>query len=356
MANVLIFGASGNLGTSLLASLEADPEIDELVGVARRLPTEAPFTRTRWVAADIARDGLDALFTGIDVVVHLAWLIQPSHDEALLDRVNVEGTGRILEAAARAGTPTVVFGSSVGAYAPGASGDRRVDESWSTGGIEGNLYSEQKARAERLVDEFEAEHPATRVVRMRPALIFKRDSASHVRRLFLGPFVPQALLAPGRIPFLPDIPGMVTQAVHADDVADAYRRVILSPDVRGAFNLAAEPLLTSEAMARALDTRTMPVGRGVARGIAEAVWRVHLQPTPGSWIELAVRSPLLDAGRARSELGWEPRTTATAALRELVEGIHDGASFPTPPLQDASPHRGLRRIRDGVGVADETRD
>ena len=79
--------------------------------------------------------------------------------------------------------PALVYASSVGAYSPGPK-DRRVDESWPTAGIESSFYSRHKAEVERLLDRFERETPSVRVVRLRPALIFKREAASGIRRLF----------------------------------------------------------------------------------------------------------------------------------------------------------------------------
>jgi UDP-glucose 4-epimerase len=87
---VLVTGATGNVGTSLLQALAAEPAVEEIVGLARRVPSwQSP--RTRWVRADVASDPLEPLMRGVDAVVHLAWLIQPSRDLPKLERVNVLG-------------------------------------------------------------------------------------------------------------------------------------------------------------------------------------------------------------------------------------------------------------------------
>ncbi|MCW2959851.1 MAG: NAD-dependent epimerase/dehydratase, partial [Thermoleophilia bacterium] len=139
---VVVIGATGNIGTALVRACVNDPRIDHVVGVARRVPTwELP--GVSWHAADISRDDLESLLRGADAVVHLAWLIQPSHDVELLEAVNVLGTKRVLEAAAQARVPVVVVGSSIGAYATGPPRGR-VEEHWPTLGIPGNLYSQQK--------------------------------------------------------------------------------------------------------------------------------------------------------------------------------------------------------------------
>src|SRR5215208_3813182 len=236
---VVVVGASGNVGTSLLRALADEPEVDSIVGLARRIP-EAKFPKTEWRQADIAQAPLRPHFQGADAVVHLAWLIQPGRDKQRLHEVNVYGSARVFRAAAAAGVGTLVYASSVGAYAPGPK-DRRVDESWPTTGIKSSFYSRHKAEVERLLDRFEDEHPATRVVRLRPGLIFKREAASGIRRLFAGPLLPSALLRPALIPAVPDIDRLVFQAVHSHDVGEAYR-LALAGDAAGPFNVAADPV------------------------------------------------------------------------------------------------------------------
>ena len=208
--------------------------------LARRRPKlDAP--KTEWVAADVQDADLKELFRGVDAVVHLAWLIQPARDQALLWRVNVEGSSRVFAAAAAAAVSTLVYASSVGAYSFGPK-DRRAPETWPTQGVSSSFYAQQKAEVERRLNHFEREYPRVRVVRLRPAFIFKREAATGVRRLFAGPLLPSALVAPSRIQFVPDVQRLSFQGVHAMDVADAYRRAILT-EVRGAFNIAAEPVL-----------------------------------------------------------------------------------------------------------------
>jgi UDP-glucose 4-epimerase len=80
------------------------------------------------------------------------------------------------------------------------------------------------------------------VVRLRPGLIFKREAASGIRRLFAGTFLPSPLLHPRLIPFVPDLSRLRFQAVHSHDVGEAYRLAVMG-DVRGPFNVAAEPVL-----------------------------------------------------------------------------------------------------------------
>src|SRR4051794_3328590 len=99
---VVVVGASGNVGTSLLHALAHEPAVDSILGIARRLPVRR-FAKTEWAQADIAGADLRPHFERADVVVHLAWLIQPGRDLQTLRATNVDGSARVFRAVAEAG-------------------------------------------------------------------------------------------------------------------------------------------------------------------------------------------------------------------------------------------------------------
>src|SRR3954453_16813156 len=260
---VVVVGASGNVGTSVLHALAGDPGVDSVLGVARRLPSMS-FPKTDWAAADITRDALEPLFAGADAVVHLAWLIQPSRKIDVTRATNVDGTARVFKAAGKAGVGAVEYASSVGAYSVGPK-DRAVDESWPTDGIETSFYSRHKAETERLQDRFEAEFPSVRSVRLRPGLIFKREAAQEIRRYFAGPFLPSALVRPGLIPLVPDVERLRFQAVHSLDVGEVYRRAVGDERASGAYNVPADSVLEPDDLASLLGARKVKVSPALFR-------------------------------------------------------------------------------------------
>ncbi|HJQ75104.1 MAG TPA: NAD-dependent epimerase/dehydratase family protein [Gaiellaceae bacterium] len=329
---VVVTGASGNVGTSLLRALAEDDAVEEVLGLARRRP-RGEFPKVEWQAANIETDDLVPHFHDADCVVHLAWGIQPSHDVPALRRTNVTGSERVFGAVAEAGVPALVYASSVGAYSPGPK-ERPVDESWPTDGTPTSFYARHKAEVERLLDHFQVERPETRVVRLRPGLIFKRSSAEEQRRYFLGPLFPRLLARYGARAVVPDIDGLRVQAVHTRDIAQAYRLAIAG-DVHGAFNVAAEPVLDARTLGRALGARVVPVPPAVARSAMTATWRLRLQPTPPGWLDMGLAVPIMDTTRARKELGWEPRHSSLDAIRDVLSGMAEGDGEPTPPLESA---------------------
>ena len=99
---------------------------------------------------------------------------------------------------------------------------------------------------------------------------------------------------------------------------------------------------------------------------AEASWRLHLQPTPPGWVDLAFAVPVMDTTRARTELGWAPLVGADDALRQLLDRdgarrrpAHPGAPPRAVPVAAAaapSPASARPGRRSGEGGCSGARD
>jgi UDP-glucose 4-epimerase len=345
---VAVVGATGNVGTSVLRSLSMEPRVESVVGIARRLPN-LTIQKVEWAAADVVNDDLAPLLRGADAVVCLAWIIQPSRDLNKQWMINVEGTMRVANATKEAGVPAFLYASSIGAYSPGPK-DRAVDESWPTGGVLTSYYARHKAEVERRLDVFEERAPDVRVVRIRPGLVFKREAAQGIRRLFAGPFFPALLANPSLINLVPDIENLRAQVIHSYDLGEAFKLAVLNENARGAFNVAAEPVLDAKEIGRILDARPLPVPASLARAGAGLSWALRLQPVPPGWLDLSRNVPIMDTQKARRELGWAPSFSADEALLDILEGLRSGSGLDTPPLspKTSGPFR-IREFLTGVG-------
>ena len=326
---VAITGATGNVGTALLRRLR-DSGVAEVRGLSRRPPPSTdPYTGVRWFHTDLGEESSSAVLSeflrGADAVVHSAWLLSPDRDHDLLQRVNVEGTRRVMDAAKAAGVQHVVHLSSLGAYAAGPP-DRRITEDWPATGVPSAQYSRMKVATEQIVrGRFEGTD--TTVTMVRPTLVLQPQAASEIGRYFLGPLLLGAVrLVPGavakRLP-LPLPSSLHLAFVHADDVGDAIVRM-LDRRAPGAFNLAADPVLGPARIAESLGTVWVPVPAFAARAALQAAYLAHVVPIEPGWLDIGLGVPALDSTRAKSLLDWTPLHSSNHLLPEFVAALGRG--------------------------------
>lgn len=335
---IVITGASGNVGTALLRRLTADDSDYEIVGISRRRPPSDDLYRSaHWHELDLADPGVELellkVFRGAACVVHLAWGFQPTRNRRYLDAVGVNGSAAVLSAAHNAKVPHLLHMSSVGTYAAGRYG-QKVDETFSTAGIPSSAYSRAKSAVEHMLDGYERHNPdGVGITRMRPGFILQRDAALGLRRYTLPAYVDPRWVR--WLPLLPLDRSLSVSIVHADDVADACVKAI-ERRALGPFNLAAEPPVGRDDIAKALRARPIHVPSPLLGLLVAASWRARLQPLDRGWLDMAFSLPLLGTDRARNVLGWSPRWSSEAALADLVDGFLHTWGTQSPVLRARS--------------------
>jgi nucleoside-diphosphate-sugar epimerase len=264
------------------------------------------------------RGSLAALFDGADVAVHLAFAIFGSREETR--RVNLEGSRNVFEAAIAARVKRLVYASSVAAYGFYADNPQPLTEEVPARGSESFYYSAQKAELEATLDGLLA-GSGVDVYVFRPCIVAGPQATMLIEQVIggvrLGDPLPALRRGLGRLPLprpvLPD-GGVPIQLVHHDDVARALGAAITGNGPPGAYNLAGEGQIGTGDIARALGWRTVPLpGPAVGLGAGIARRLTFLSPQL-EWATALATPVLMDAGKARRELGWEPRFDASETL------------------------------------------
>jgi len=319
---VAVTGPTGDIGISAVSALEQHPEVERVVGMARRPfdPAAHGWTKAEYRQGDILdRDAVDALVADADIVVHLAFIIMGSRDESA--RVNLAGTRNVFEATvASARARRLVYTSSVAAYGYHSDNPVPITEEVPPRGSPEHYYSEQKAACEAALAEITAGTPLE-VYILRPCIVAGPKAPAlaeampwnrlpdAVRKVFQA--VP--LLKP---PF-PD-PGTPLQLVHHDDVASAIALAATTSAPPGAYNLAGDGLLSMSDVGNALGARPLRIPRIAMTATSELLARLPFVPSALEWLHAGRTSVVMDTGKARSQLGWTPKYSAAETLSELA--------------------------------------
>jgi UDP-glucose 4-epimerase len=323
---VAVTGPTGDIGKPLLRALERSVSVERVIGMARRPfdPRAEGWKKATYRRGDVLeRADVERLVEGADVVVHLAFIILGDREETR--RVNLEGTRHVFEAAVGAGAERLVYTSSVAAYGFHEENPQPLNEEVPPLGSEGFYYSAQKAELEDLLSRV-LTGADTEAYVFRPCVVAGPDATTLIEQLVrlvelggaLGPFRRTLESVPFLRPVIPG-PGVPFQLVHHDDVAAALVAAIEGRGPGGVYNLAGEGELTVSDLAAAVGWYSVPVPQLAVRIASEAVDRIPFLSAELEWIH-SVRVPvLMDTGKARQGLAWEPRFDADETLRQTAD-------------------------------------
>lgn len=317
---VAVTGPTGTFGLALMPLLQEDDQVDEVVGIARRPfdPDERGWTKLTYSRGDVRDpDALRTAFEGADVVVHLAFLIVGGSKETTR-AINVEGTLNAFRAAVAAGARRFVYASSVAAYGFHRDNPVGMTEDWATRPADRLFYAQEKAELEGLLQQEAAAHPGTALYLVRPPVVLGPDAVGAKLALpaMLAPLANGVAGALKRLPGLPaPIPDLPLQLIHQDDVAEALRLCVVGAGPPGAYNIAADDVVSVLDVARELGLRPVRVpGRPVAAA-ARTLANLPYLPSAAQWVEAMSHPAIMDTTKAKTELGWAPRHTAIDSLR-----------------------------------------
>jgi UDP-glucose 4-epimerase len=331
MSTVAVTGPTGEIGRSFISALERAPEVERVIGMARR-----PFDlgaqgweKTEYRRGDILdRDAVDALVEDADVIVHLAFVIVAGRGESR--EINLTGSRNVFRAAVAAGAKRLVYTSSVAAYGFHRSLPALITEEEPARGAARHPYSADKAEVESELREALADS-ATDAYVFRPCIVAGPRAPlllELVPLLTLGQKLPGPIRwalgrAPSLRPVLPD-PGVPFQLVHHDDVAAALCAAVIGHGEPGVYNLAGPGELTVADLARELGWHSVPAPQLAVGAAAEAIAPfLPFLPAEAAWIETVRRPVLMDTSKARRKLRWMPHHDACETLRETIAAVRD---------------------------------
>jgi nucleoside-diphosphate-sugar epimerase len=331
---VAVTGPTGTFGFGLIPQLQADDRVVRIVGIARRPfdPTECGWTKMEYRRGDVRDPGaLRNAFAHADVVVHLAFLVTGAASGEAIRSVNVEGTLNAFRAAAAVGARRFVYSSSVAAYGFHPDNPVGMTEDWPVRPAARLFYAQEKAALERLLHAEAAARPGgPALYLLRPSIVLGPHAVG-AKGVLPRPLAPLGRWLAGRAGRLPVpvpvlVPALPLQLVHEDDMGQALLRCVVAAGPPGAYNIAADGIITAADIARELGMVPLPLPVGPAQLVAQAIAALPLLPPVAQWVEAASHPAIMDTTRAKKELDWAPRFTALEALRDtLRRGLQPGA-------------------------------
>jgi nucleoside-diphosphate-sugar epimerase len=322
---VAVTGPTGTFGFGLMPLLQDDDRVGRVIGIARRPfdPVQHGWTKMEYRRGDVRDpDALQDAFTGADVVVHLAFIIVGGNRETTR-AINVDGTLNTFRAAAAAGVRRFVYASSVAAYGFHRDNPVGMTEDWPVRPADRLFYAQEKAELEHLLQEEAQKHPELELYLLRPPIVLGPHTVGG-KDILPGPLAPLGRKLQGRFRKLPlpvpvVVPDLPLQLIHEDDVGDALLRCVVAAGPPGAYNIAADDVVSAVDLARELGFLPVRAPGGPAATAARLLSRVPFLPSTAEWVEAVSHPVIMDTTRAKAELGWTPRYSAVEALRDTLK-------------------------------------
>lgn len=323
--SVAVTGPTGEIGVSAVEALERHPAVDQIIGMARRpfQPADRGWVKTKYQQGDITdRAAVDALVADADVVIHLAFIIMGSREESA--KVNLEGTRNVFEATVAAERPRrLVYTSSVAAYGYHSDNPVPISEEVPPRGSPEHYYSEQKATCEAALAEITG-GTSLEVFVLRPCIVAGPEAPALAEAMpwnqLPGPVKRIAQALPLLKPPFPD-PGTPVQLVHHDDVAEAIVLAATTSARPGAYNIAADGVVSMTDVAKVLGARPVRVPKAAVAAGSGVIARLPFVPSVLEWLHVGRTSVVMDTSKAKAQLGWRPKHTAAETLSALGQAV-----------------------------------
>ncbi len=323
---VAVTGPTGTFGFGLIPHLQADDRVAQIVGIARRPfdPAAYGWTKMAYRRGDVRdTNALHDAFSHADVVVHLAFMVTGAASGAAIRSINIEGTLNAFRAAATVGARRFVYSSSVAAYGFHTDNPIGMTEDWPVRPAARLFYARGKAELERLLRaEAAARPPGPVLYLLRPSIVLGPHAVG-AKDLLPGPLAPlarrlviRARRLPAPVPVL--VPALPLQLVHEQDVGRALLQCVVAAGPPGAYNIAADGIITAADIVRELGLLPLSLPAGAAQFAARAIAALPLLPPIAQWVEAASHPAIMDTARAKKELGWAPRFTALEVVQDTL--------------------------------------
>ena len=324
---VAVTGPTGDLGIAIVSALERARRVGRVVGMARRPfePEELGWRKTEYRQGDVTDPAsVRELVKDADVVIHLAFAILSAGDAT--HELNVEGSRKVFEAAAKTGAERVLYASSVAAYGFHDDNPDWLTEDIPARGSPQHPYSQQKAEVEQVLGEIMLRRRNTVAYAFRPCIVAGPRAQTLLEEIpyyRLSDAMPEPAarllaLMPVLKPVIPD-PGTRFQLVHEDDVASAFMAGVAGKGEPGPYNLAAGGSLTLSDLADGLGWYSVSVPNLALDAAAEVATRLPLVPDSVAWLHSLRKPVLMKTDRAKKRLGWRPKHTAKATLKQMID-------------------------------------
>ncbi len=310
MQKIAVTGCTSRFAKVLLPLLEADPNIEQIIGIDLVPPT-GTYSKLVLHKQDIRDPGMKETLAGCDTLVHLAFIVGRPYSMSLAEAasINLEGTWNTCRAAAEAGVRKLVVSSSIAAYSTLPDNPEPVFEDSPLRGLYTNFYYNQHKHTNEIwLDGLQLAFPQLIISRARPCIVIGPNQSSAT-----------SYIQPNKTHFTtPGARKIRLQLVHEDDLAAAFY-AMLQHDLPGAFNVVGDDPDTLPNIAVAAGLQVFEIPEDMLLQAVITAWEEGKSAFGPEW--LGEGTLICSNAKLKATGTWTPRYTTTQAFAATVKAL-----------------------------------
>lgn len=311
MSIVAVTGCSGYIGSRLLRFMDGSEKVSKIIGVDVNPPRYST-DKMDFHHMDVRDPALTNLFSLNDVqtVVHLAFIVNPLHDDAHMHDIDVNGTRNVLAATAACGAKHLVIASSSSAFGAFPDNPEWLTENDHPRHMRNYTYASDKYENEMTCRLFKEDNPEIKMAIVRPCIVYGPNVDNYISRFIL------------KMPFFPGVGGARPdmQLVHEDDVAEVFMKV-LEKEAEGYFHAVGEGVINVEEFAALAGKRIIDMPAAILYPAVDVAWKLHapLVEAPSAMLDFIRYRWTISGEITKEALGLGPRWASAEVVRLMLE-------------------------------------
>ncbi len=305
MLTVTITGVASYFAKTLLPLLDQDARIGRIIGFDVKQPDRS-YKKLEFHLCDIRDPGVARFVEHVDVVIHLAFIVDEIKNKALSHDINVGGTRNLLTCSEQHKVRKIIYTSSIAAYGSHPEHPTLISEETALRPTVDCYYSKDKAEVEALFSSYLARNPDTICTILRPCLVMGPHTNNMFTRFFSRKLIPTLKGKDIEIQFL-----------HEQDLGRALFEATIE-DHPGIYNVVPdEPIRMSE-LIRLGGSIAVPLPTWLAKAGANLLFSIGLMPFSQAWVSMQEHPICASNEKFFKEFGWRPRHSSREAVMEYL--------------------------------------
>jgi len=303
---VAITGVNSYFASTLLSRLQADPEIEKIIGMDVS-PWRGGYSKVEFFRKDVCSSGIEKLFAGVDTVYHLAFIVGEIKDKEKTSRINIQGSKNIFKACVNNGVRKVIYTSSNTVYGAYRENILHHTEESPLYKNRESYYNQNKIEVEEFVNGFFADHPEIILTVIRAALLFGPNTKNMFSKLYEPKVTAMPIGSAAHIHF-----------IHEEDLGDALH-IAFSQDLPGIYNVGADDAVSARWTFHQADTKIIPLPMSLLKPAANLMFKVGLSPAGAGWVIMACNTIFSSNRKFREATGWTPKYSSEETFRSFLD-------------------------------------